>query len=29
LQLAQSALREVSSRTSIAVADVVRGSAKK
>ncbi|NQW60020.1 polysaccharide pyruvyl transferase family protein [bacterium] len=29
LQLAQSALREVSSRTSAAVADVVRGSAKK
>ena len=29
LQLAQSALREVSSRTSVAVADVVRGSAKK
>ena len=29
LQLAQSALREVSSRTSVAVADLVRGSAKK
>jgi polysaccharide pyruvyl transferase WcaK-like protein len=29
LQLAQGALREVSSRTSIAVADVVRGSAKR